>query len=83
MMDDFEHPDMGDNHFELFLHSNSSIAKVQFVTPGWDVFWVFPQVFELNPQEELAQKQISFGVYVYSDPPIWDADNKRGPPQFS
>ena len=83
VLGDFEHPDLGEKHFELFLNPGNQIG---LDLPSAVVFQPFifqPQYLQLSDLDNSQENKIPIRVLSFSDPPFFDSISNRGPPIFS
>ena len=82
LLDHFEHPDLGEKHFEVFLHPAGQIGLQQ---PTTVIFQPF--AFHLEDLRSIAVEKHQHNkpnkVLSFADPPFLKALSTRGPPKFS
>lgn len=83
LLGDFNHPDQGEKHFEIFLNPGYQIGIEQ---PGKVVDQ--PYFYHVNCLQSLdsntdQNREKPNRVLSFSDPPFFDSLSNRGPPTFS
>ncbi|MCB0640977.1 MAG: hypothetical protein KDC44_05030, partial [Phaeodactylibacter sp.] len=80
---DFEHPDLGEDHFELFLKPGRQITLDQsstFLDSPFTLFQITLERADFVLQRKVVKPQ---KVPSFTDPPVHSASGSRGPPLFS
>ncbi|MCB9304694.1 MAG: hypothetical protein H6566_29015 [Lewinellaceae bacterium] len=82
ILGDFEHPDLGENHFELFLNPGNQIVLDQ---PSAIVFqpFIIPEYPQFSDLDTYQNNNAPIKVLSLSGPPFFDSLSNRGPPTFS
>ena len=83
MLGDFEHPDLGEKHFELFISSGSQIALNQPSALVSQPFIFTSQYLQFLDLEKYLNNDRPGTALSFSDPPFFDSISNRGPPTFS
>jgi hypothetical protein len=83
LLGDFEHPDLGENHFELFLNPNHQIGLGQSSAIVFQPFIFTSLYLQLSDVDTCRNDQVPIRVLSFSDPPFFDSLSNRGPPAFS
>jgi hypothetical protein len=83
VLGDFEHPDLGEKHFELFLNSYKQIGVDQPSAIVFQPFILTPPYFQFSALDTSQKNKIPIGVLSFSDLPYFDSISYRGPPTFS
>lgn len=83
ILGDFEHPDLGENHFELFLNPGNQIGLDQPSVFVFQPFILTPQYLQLADLSTDQRNKIPIRGHSFFEPSFFDSLSYRGPPAFS
>lgn len=83
LLGDFGHADLGEDHFEVFLHPQHQTGVNQTVVSTPLAFALLPSPISFKTRQPLEENEIPDRVRSFSDPPFLEIVANRGPPSFS
>ena len=83
LVGDFEHADLGEDHFKVFLHPQHQTGANQPVSTPSLAFALLPGPISLKQWQPLEKNKMPDRVRSFSDPPFLEIVANRGPPTFS
>ena len=83
LLGDFEHADLGEDHFQVFLHPQPQTGANQLVYPTSLILALLPSPISVKTWQPLEENETPDRVRSFSDPPFLEIVANRGPPLFS